>query len=107
MIEIQNIKKIEKGPLIASCSIHIIPWCMTMHEVKIFQQGANKWVSLPCRDQINNDGTKKYIDLLSFDTDDVRNRFRAQILKAFDEYLKTNPNMDPEPVIIPDSKMPF
>ena len=41
MIEVQNINAVNKGSLLATCDVHIVPWKLTFHEVKIFEKGAS------------------------------------------------------------------
>lgn len=106
MIEVQNIKAINKGVLLATCDVHIVPWKLTMHEVKIFQKGNNRWIGMPSKDETDNTGQKKYTELLTFDNEGVKNRFRAQIMGAIDKYLASNPTMEPEPVITQE-ELPF
>lgn len=107
MIEVLNINAIEKGSLLATCSVRILPWKLTLHEVKIFQKGANRWIGMPSRDHINDMGEKKYTELMTFDDESVKNRFRNQIMGAIDKYLASNPEMKPEDVIQPDDEIPF
>jgi DNA-binding cell septation regulator SpoVG len=107
MLEIQNINAINKGTLLATCDVHIIPWKMTLHEVKIFEKGANRWIGMPSREFINDAGEKKYIDLMTFDNEGVKNRFRSQIMGAIDKYLVSNPDLKPENVIKEDDDFPF
>ena len=107
MIEIQNIQKIGKGSLLALCDVHIIPWKMTLHEVKIFEKGANRWISLPAREYVNPMGEKKYIDLISFDNEATKNRFKDQIMPAIDKFLLDNPEMKPEDIIKESDEVPF
>ncbi|SRR6478609_7649382 len=107
MIEVQNINAVNKGTLLATCDVHIIPWKMTLHEVKIFEKGTNRWISLPSREFINDLGEKKYTELVTFDNDGVKNRFRGQIMGAIDKYLASNPDMTPEPVVTEQDDFPF
>lgn len=107
MIEVKNINPINKGTIVATCDVHIIPWKMTLCEVKIFEKGANRWITLPSREYINPAGEKKYIELITFDNDAIRTRFRAQILQAIDIYMKANPDLTPEDVIKQTDDLPF
>lgn len=107
MLEVQNINAVRKGSLLATCDVKIAPWKMTMHEVKVFEKGANRWIGMPSREFVNDAGEKKYIELLSFDSDSVKNRFRDQIMGAIDQFLASNPDMQPEDVIKEDDYMPF
>lgn len=106
MIEVYNINAVEKGSLLATCDVHIKPWKMHLHEVKIFQKGANRWLGMPAREQTSDLGEKKYVELISFDSDAVKTRFRNQVMAAIDEYLQQNPEMKPEDAIR-DGDMPF
>jgi len=107
MLEVLNINAINKGSLLATCDVHIIPWKLTLHEVKIFEKGANRWLGMPSKEFVNDAGEKKYTDLVSFDNDGVKNRFRSQIMGAIDKYLQANPDMKPEDVIKEDDSVPF
>jgi hypothetical protein len=108
MIEVKNIFPIRKGALLASCDVHILPWKLTLHEVKIFEKGANRWIGLPSRESHNDgEGAKKYIELISFDSEAVKNAFRNQIMGAIDKFLADNPNMELEDVVKMDDGLPF
>lgn len=107
MLEIQNINPLNKGTLLATCDVHIIPWKMTLHEVKIFEKGANRWIGMPSKEFTNEMGEKKYTELLTFDNDGVKNRFRNQIMGAIDKFLSSNPDMVPEDVVKEDDEIPF
>lgn len=107
MLEVQNINPIGKGTLLAVCDVHIIPWKMTLKEIKIFEKGANRWIGMPSREFTNDLGEKKYIELIEFDNDGVKSRFRSQIMGAIDMFLAANPDMKPEDVIKEDDGVPF
>jgi hypothetical protein len=107
MIEVQNINAIHKGSLLATCDVHIIPWKMTLHEIKIFEKGTNRWIGLPAKEFTNDAGEKKFVELVSFDNDGVKNRFRNQIMGAIDKFLQENPEMKTEDVIKYDDALPF
>lgn len=106
MIEVKNINPINKGSLVATCDVHIKPWKLTLIEIKIFEKGANRWITLPSKEYVNEMGEKKYTELLAFDNDVIRSRFRSEILSAVDKFMTTNPDMKPEP-IIKDEELPF
>lgn len=107
MINVLNIHAINKGTLLATCDVHIIPWKLTLHEVKVFEKGSSRWISLPSKDFITNEGEKKYTELMSFDNEAIKNRFRSQIMGAIDKYLESNPDMKPEDVVKEDDEIPF
>lgn len=106
MIEVKNVEPINKGNLLAKCDVHIIPWKLTLHEVKIFEKGQNRWITMPSREFVNDMQEKKYIELITFDNESVKNRFRAQIMEAVYKFLQANPEMKPEDVI-KEEELPF
>lgn len=106
MIEVHSFYPVQKGSLLAKCDVRIVPWKLTIHEVKIFEKGANRWISLPAREFVNDAGEKKYVDMISFDNDTVKNRFRDQIMEKITMYLDKNPEMKPDD-IIKDEDLPF
>lgn len=107
MIEVSNINPVQKGSLLATCSVRIVPWKLTMHDVKIFEKGANRWLGMPAKEFTNDHGEKKYTELMTFDCDAVKNRFRSQVMGAIDKFLSENPDMKPEDVIKEDDGLPF
>ncbi len=107
MLEVKNIQAINKGMLLAICDVRIVPWQFTLKEVKIFEKGASRWIGMPARDFTNDLGEKKYTELMEFDNDGVKNRFRSQIMGAIDKFLSENPDMKPEDVIKEDDGVPF
>lgn len=107
MIEVSNINAVQKGSLLATCDVYIVPWDMELNEVKVFQKGANRWLGMPAREFTNNAGEKKYIELVNFRKEATKNRFRSQIMGAIDKYLENNPDMKPEDVIKEGDDLPF
>lgn len=108
VIEVQNIKALNKGSLLAVCNVRIVPWKLTFRDVKIFQKGANRWIALPSRESVNpTTNEKSYFEMITFDSDDIKNRFRDQIMEAVDKYLESNPDMKAEDAIKFDDDLPF
>lgn len=107
MLEVLNIHAINKGTLLATCDVHIIPWKMTLMDVKIFEKGANRWINLPSKEFVNDLGEKKYQELIIFDSEAIKNRFRNQVMSAIDKYLTSNPDMRPEDVVKETDELPF
>lgn len=107
MLEVLNINPIQKGTLLATCDVHIKPWKMTLCDIKIFEKGANRWIGLPSKEKIDDNGEKKYVELVHFDNDGVKTRFRNQIMGAIDQFLAINPEMKVPNIINPDDEVPF
>ncbi len=106
MLEVQNIKAVNKGMLLAICDVHIIPWRITLREVKVFQKGNSRWLGMPSKEYTSDSGEKRYTELIAFDNDEVKNRFRSQIMGVIDKFLAENPDMKPESVI-KEEDLPF
>ena len=107
MLEVININPIQKGSLLATCDVHIIPWKLTLCDIKIFEKGANRWIGLPSKEIISDGGEKRYIELVHFDNDGVKNRFRSQIMGAIDKFLSDNPEMKVSDIITESDDVPF
>lgn len=106
MIEVLNIHAINKGNVLATCDVRIIPWQLTFCEVVIFQKGSSRWIALPSKTFQGDLGEIKYKEMIKFDSDAVKNRFRSQIMGAIDKYLEENPTMEAPPVI-KQAELPF
>lgn len=106
LIEISNINPILKNNLLATCTVHIKPWKIFFHEVTIFEKGQNRWVALPSRAYESN-GERKYVELVSFDNEGAKKRFRDQVCEAVDKFLAANPECKPEDLIKEDEPFPF
>lgn len=106
LIEISDINPVMKNNLLATCTVHIKPWKIKLHEVTIFEKGQNRWVGLPSR-QYESNGEKKYMELITFDSESVKKRFRDQICLAVDKFLASNPDCKPEDVIKEDDQIPW
>lgn len=107
MIEVENIQAINKNYLLASCDVHIIPWKLTLRGIKIFEKAGGRWITLPAKEIIKDNVEKSYEEMITFDNDGVKNRFRNQIMDAIDKYLANNPEMKPESVIKENDDLPF
>lgn len=107
MLEVENIRAINKGNLLATCDVHIKPWRTTLHDIKIFQKGNSRWISLPSKEYTNDAGEKKYTELVTFDNDGIKERFRDQIMRAVEAYIASNPDLKPEDIIKEDDTVPF
>lgn len=106
LVEVKNITPVNKNSLLATCSVRIVPWKITFHEVSIFQKGQQRWINMPAR-KWEKDGEVKYMEQVSFDDDDMKKRFHHQVMSAVDTFLQANPNMEPEPAFKEDDEVPF
>lgn len=107
MIEITNVNPINKGDILASCTVAIRPWKMKINKVLVFRKGQNTWVTLPREKFETRDGEVKYTDLIEFDDNGATKRFRDQVVGAVEDYMARNGDMVPEDVIKEDQEFPF
>jgi len=108
MLEVLNIEPVNKGSLLCKCDVRIAPWQMTLRGICVFEKGQNRWITLPSREFDDNmTGAKKYVELIAFDTDAIKNRFRNQIMGAIDRYLQENPEMKAKDVIQESDGLPW
>lgn len=108
MLEVLNIEAVNKGSLLCKCDVRIIPWQMTLRGICVFEKGQNRWITLPSKEFDDNmTGAKKYVEMIPFDTDSVKQRFRNQIMGAIDKYLKENPEMKGKDVIQESDGLPW
>jgi hypothetical protein len=108
MLEIDNVKQINKGALVAVLNVRIVEWKITLYEIKVFQKGENRWLGMPCKEVITQAGEKKYFELVQFDRDDdVKTRFRDEVLAAFDKYSDCGTNVKTASPIKSADDVPF
>ncbi len=107
MIEVSNIQPINKGALLASCDVYIKPWDLELNDVKIFEKGQNRWITMPSKEVLNSLGEKKYVEMINFRKESTKNRFRSQIMGAIDKFLSDNPEMEQTDLIKPEEELPF
>ncbi len=106
MIQVSNVRPINKGDLLATCSVHIVPWKLKINKVAVFQRGVNRWVAMP-RDKYESNGETKYDDIMEWDDDSTKRRFRDQVTASIDEYIKKNGDMVAEDVVKQEDQFPF
>lgn len=79
---------------------------MKIHEVAVFEKGANRWVSLPSKKEVVGD-RNVYTPIIEFSNNAAETRFRKQVLNCFDEWYNENPDMELQPLVQEGEEMPF
>jgi hypothetical protein len=72
-------KLISRGSLIGSFDVEL-PSGLIIHDCKLFEKGASRWIGLPSREYIKNDGTKSYFPILEFRDRETSDRFRDAVM---------------------------
>ncbi len=87
-MKIQDVKLINKGALIATCSVQIPEWKLTIREISLFQKGDNFWTTFPSR-KYEKDGKTKYYQFFRFDNDEITHKFQKKVKELFDNWIST------------------
>ena len=77
-----NIRRINKGALVAIFDLEIPGWHLLFNDCKWFRKEDNEWVGLPSTSFTNREGKTVYKDLVVFEDKDVGKRFQAAALAA-------------------------
>jgi len=80
-------KIIEKNKLKAQVAVRIPEWHLTIFEIRIYEDGVKRWISLPCS-TYDTQEKKVYVNTIKFDTSEINRKFRDSVLMAFDEFIK-------------------
>lgn len=83
-MEIKNYKSIGKGCLVGKFDIEIKEWGgLTICECTVFQKDAKRWICLPGRQFQSQEGQKKHLSLIKFNSD-VFKKLEASALAQLD-----------------------
>ena len=63
---------------------------MSIRDVKIFEKGGNRWISMPCRDYQTPEGEKRYFSFVAFDDEETRDVMRDEVITKYDAFMKDN-----------------
>jgi DNA-binding cell septation regulator SpoVG len=71
---------------------------MQIHDIKLFQKGDSRWITLPQREYLDKEtGAKKYFGIVRFPDKEQSDSFQRVVLKAVDEYRAKNPTQQEKP----------
>jgi hypothetical protein len=83
---VTNWKAHEKNTLRGFLSINL-PSGLVIHNCTLHQKNGSRWLGLPARQYVKDDGSTSYTPLIEFATKDARQRFQAAALEAVDHFL--------------------
>lgn len=78
MLKVENIKLIQKGPLVCKFDIHISEWGLTIRECTFFKKGDKRWISMPQK-VYEKDGEKNYFPYV-FWTKEMKAKLDEKVL---------------------------
>lgn len=88
MIEILNLKVLNKGALIATFTVKMHKMGgLLLRECSLFESGAKNWVTMPSR-QYESEGKKKYFPYIAFEDRTLDEKFRDKIKDEVMKHLK-------------------
>jgi|SRR6516162_473803 hypothetical protein len=65
----------------------VLPSGMIVHGLTIHRKNDARWVGMPSKEWINDQGAKQYTPILEFTTRIIAGKFRDGVLAALDQYL--------------------
>ena len=102
-IKISNVSMKNKGALILQCDIELVPWGLSLREVRYFEKGQNYWIGMPCRSWKGDDDQWCFKELIQFTDTDTKERFRKSICDKIREAIENG--VDETPAM--DEEVPF
>ena len=94
MIEIFNYKEVHKKPLKANFCIKIKKWKdFCIYNLTWFQTENTSWITFPSM-KYQKDGKDKYFPYCGYSEKEINEAFKAEILKAVQEYASNNTGMN-------------
>lgn len=93
MIKITKYTPMNKGALLAFCSIEVVKWCLAIHDISLFESGGRRWVNFPSKKIEPKQGEDRpsYFQYLRFTDKERAESFNSAVFAAVDEYVRLNP----------------
>jgi hypothetical protein len=85
-ITISDWKPHSKNTLVGFFSA-TFPSGMVLHNLMLHQKGEARWIGVPAREWLNQEGQKQFTPLVEFRDRYSADRFRDQVLDALDKHL--------------------
>jgi hypothetical protein len=106
---ISNAKRLDRGSLIGSFDVEL-PSGMIIRGAMLFEKNNSRWIGLPCREYVKNDGTRGFSPILEFRDREVSDKWRdllmPHVIAAF-EALEPPPPAKQAPSPAFDDTIPF
>lgn len=89
MLNVTNIKFVNKGSLEAFFDVEIPGWHMTIYGCQLFSKNGRKWISLPSK-KVEKEGEKTvYFPYIRF-SDEVKKKFEDACLANISKQTSTS-----------------
>ncbi len=87
-MEIISHKPINKGFLIAECSLMIPKWGdVIIENIKVFKKENQHWIQFPSK-EYEKDGQKKFFPLIRFKDKNMQDNFQRAFFQAYDKFVQ-------------------
>lgn len=94
-MEIKGYRSVKKGNLDGYLDVFIPELQWTIKGCGLFINGDKKWVNPPSRQYKDPEGKLSYADIISMPKD-MKEKFSARALKAYDQYKPEEPEPEPD-----------
>lgn len=89
MIEVLGFREVNKGCLESKINIKDKKRGLILYKIGVFNKNGSRWITLP-QEEYENNGEKKYFQLIKFDDPKEYKQFQDSVLKAIDDYKSKN-----------------
>lgn len=86
VFSVSNFKPYKKNTLLAFLSL-TLPSGLTLHGCTLHQKGESRWVSMPAKSYVKNDGETAWAIMVEIPDKDTLREFQALAIEAIDAYL--------------------
>ncbi len=93
-LELIAVTKVEGQKWIANVDVYVKVLDFEFSDLKVFQKASGFWVSGPSKTYVNKEGETKYKEIGKFRDPKRQEKFKQEVAKQFESYLKKHPNLD-------------
>jgi hypothetical protein len=83
-LEIENFKPYVKNTLFGFVDVRL-PSGLIICGVTLHRKDGSRWCGMPAKEYVKEDGTKSWLPVVKFASRPVADKFRDEVLLAFDE----------------------
>ncbi len=91
MIECMNFKPHKAGSLLGFANLFIEEIGLELYGCTMHEKDDSKWINLPSREYIDQNGDKKYINIVRFRERSHYNEFVHQGTECIQKWIQDNP----------------
>ena len=96
-IECIRFKKYETGVLLGFCDLWVEKWGIEIRGCSVCTKNGHRWINLPSKEFQDDQGNKKWQNLVHFRDKSFAERFGAASLQAVDKWIQDHPEQEQHP----------